>query len=410
MKKRIKWLALLAVVCLLLGGCTSMDLRVQTQLVPPGLTGEQADIQAAFESYLETRGDGSAVSYRLQFPATGEHRAAFILQDLDGDKQEEALVFYRTSPESNDVHMNVLCNVDDEWNSVADIAGGSVGVQEIRFGDIFGDGTRAVFVGWSFGSQRESNLRVYRYQNAQITECYRSLYSRLIVSPISRTDREDILLLHLKSRSVGAATLITTEGENFRTLSSTAVDGSVIRYTDTYACINERGDTEIYADGIKETGTITELLVWNGTTLSAPLYKAVQGGTAASFRTGTLSMLDVDKDGLMEWPVLRDTVLGDVGVVDWMRWDAAIGLPVVKCSSYVCSADGYAWLWPAEEWPAETVVSYVPQTKTMTVSASDRTPLFSVSVVEDELTIRMMPDCPLDSRTVRNQLIRLEEE
>ena len=251
MKKRIKWLALLAVVCLLLGGCTSMDLRVQTQLVPPGLTGEQADIQAAFESYLETRGDGSAVSYRLQFPATGEHRAAFILQDLDGDKQEEALVFYRTSPESNDVHMNVLCNVDDEWNSVADIAGGSVGVQEIRFGDIFGDGTKAVFVGWSFGSQRESNLRVYRYQNAQITECYRSLYSRLIVSPISRTDREDILLLHLKSRSVGAATLITTEGENFRTLSSTAVDGSVIRYTDTYACINERGDTEIYSDGIK---------------------------------------------------------------------------------------------------------------------------------------------------------------
>lgn len=412
MRVKRLWLTVCLTVCLLLCGCNGIDLRIQTQLVPPGLTGEQASIQAAFEAYLHASADASEINYRLQFPTSGEYRSAFILQDLDGDEQEEAIVFYLPSPEGTEIHMNLLSQTEDAWQSVADIPTGSATIQEIRFGNIFGDGGNALFIGSSIGSTRESNLRIYRLADRELLECYSGLYSRVVISPVSHTERDDFVLLHLQTDSVGTAKLVTVENGVFETLSSTTVDGSVIRYTDSHASINTAGQVEISVDGRKETGMITELLLWDGEQLTAPLYNELQGGTTASFRQQTMAMTDIGRDGLMEWPVVPDAT-DDAQMITWMRWDPELSRPAVVCNSYLCVPDHYLWLWPEEAWPLDTVTAYNDTTGTFSVYEADGTLLFSVRMNDDrEFSVSITGSCPLDQRSVRGRIQSLiaEEE
>lgn len=412
MRIKTLWLTVCLTVCLLLCGCSNVDLRIQTQLVPPGLTGEQASIQAAFEAYLHASGDASEINYRLQFPTSGEYRSAFILQDLNGDEQEEAIVFYLPSPEGTDIHMNLLSQTEDEWQSVADISTGSASIQEIRFGNVFGDGGNALFVGSSIGSTRESNLRVYRFVERELLECYSGLYSRVVIAPVSTTERDDFVLLHLQTDSVGTAKLVTVEQGMFQTLSTTTVDGSVIRYTDSHASVNTAGQVEISVDGRKETGMITELLLWDGEQLTAPLYNELQGGTTASFRQQTLAMTDIGRDGLMEWPVVQGGA-GDAQMVTWMRWDPTLGRPAIVCNSTLCVPDHYLWLWPEQNWPLDLVATYNSAQNTLSFSRPDGTLLMTLRMNEDrEVSVTVTDDCPLEQRAVRARIQSLiaEEE
>ncbi len=409
---RIKrlWLSVCLIVCLLLCGCNGIDLRIQTQLVPPGLTGEQASIQTAFEAYLHASANASEINYRLQFPTSGEYRSAFILQDLNGDGTEEAIVFYLLSPESTDIHMNLLSCIEDDWQSVADVPTGSAAIQEVRFGNVFGDGGNALFIGSSIGSTRESNLRVYRYADRELLECYSGLYSRMVISPISNTSRDDLVLLHLQTDSVGTAKLVTVEQGLFKTLSTATVDGSVIRYIDSHASVNAAGQIEIAVDGRKETGMITELLLWDGEKLTAPLYDELQGGTVASFRPQALSMTDIGNDGLTEWPAMQDEA-GDVRTVTWMRWDPENEMPTVAYNTYLCVPNHYQWLCPEGDWLPDTVASYDGSTDTLFVSKADGTLLFTIRVnANREFTVTTTENCPLDQRTVRGRIHSLLDE
>ena len=404
------WLTVCLAVCLLLSGCNGIDLRIQTQLVPPGLVGEQASIQAAFEAYLHASADASEINYRLQFPTSGEYRSAFILQDLNGDGEREAIVLYLPSPESTDIHMNLLSQTEDEWQSVADVATGSATIQEVRFGNVFGDGGNALFLGSSIGSTRESNLRIYRFVDRELLECYSSLYSRVVIAPVSDTRRDDFVLLHLQTDSIGTAKLVTVDGGLFETLSTATVDGSVIRYTDSHISVNHAGQVEIAVDGRKETGLITELLVWDGKQLTAPLYDELQGGTTASFRQQALPMTDIGNDGLMEWPVMLDED-GEVRTVAWMRWDPELARPAVIYNSYLCAPNDYEWLWPEENWPMDAVASYDGTTNTLDIREADGALLFSIRMNDNrEFTVTTTERCPLDQRVVRGRIRSLLAE
>ena len=86
-----------AALCLLLTGCDLLpDERIQVEelLRAPRLSGDYGDVQTALNDWLEE-------SAQLKYPMQGELLSPFLLQDLDGDGQQDAAVLYTTARSSN---------------------------------------------------------------------------------------------------------------------------------------------------------------------------------------------------------------------------------------------------------------------------------------------------------------------
>ena len=90
----------------LMSGC-SVGIDVETLLRPPRPAGEQQQIQKALEKYILSEQKKQAADtlggYILKYPRFGDHRSAFVLQDLNGNGVDEAIVFYSFGKENSNV-------------------------------------------------------------------------------------------------------------------------------------------------------------------------------------------------------------------------------------------------------------------------------------------------------------------
>ena len=98
MKRR--WFLVLSAGCMmgLLSACglpMSENVQVEELLRAPRLPGDYGALQNALNEWL-------GESAQLKYPMQGELLSPFLLQDLDGDGQQDAAVLYTTAQSSNE--------------------------------------------------------------------------------------------------------------------------------------------------------------------------------------------------------------------------------------------------------------------------------------------------------------------
>ena len=70
----------------------------------------------------------------MKYPRSGENLSAFIVDDIDNDSQEEAIVFYKKNAiktEDNSLRINILDQEDSVWRSVYDRAADGNEVEQV---------------------------------------------------------------------------------------------------------------------------------------------------------------------------------------------------------------------------------------------------------------------------------------
>ena len=146
-----------AAVCFL-SGCTVFDGSPESLLFPPKLTETQT---AVYNALKLSTGD----HIELVYPAGGEYRSAFVLYDLDGEKTEEAIVFYREkNPSENGdsgLRMNFLDQEDGAWISVTDRPVAGTKIESVSFYDFSGEVSIGVVC--SVLAQSEKSLSLLKY-------------------------------------------------------------------------------------------------------------------------------------------------------------------------------------------------------------------------------------------------------
>ena len=108
------------IICIILTvifitGC-SFGTSIDNLLTPPKLSVEQEQIYNAL-----TDTTGSAIN--LKYPKSGKYLSAFIIEDIDGDGENESIVFYEKKGltiNENTLRINVLDHFNDKWQSVCD--------------------------------------------------------------------------------------------------------------------------------------------------------------------------------------------------------------------------------------------------------------------------------------------------
>ena len=159
---------------LLLTGC-SLNTSIDALLTPPKLSAQQEQIYSALKNYT-----GPNIS--LKYPRSGENLSAFIVDDIDNDSQEEAIVFYKKNAiktEDNSLRINILDQEDSVWRSVYDRAADGNEVEQVMITKLGEHDRVNIVVGYSLINQSEKVVSIYDYSDGNLNTTFENNYYSL---------------------------------------------------------------------------------------------------------------------------------------------------------------------------------------------------------------------------------------
>ena len=187
-KRFCLWL-LLALLCLLLAGCSMPGERAQVEelLRAPKLSGDYGDVQTALNDWL-------GESAQLKYPMQGELLSPFLLQDLDGDGQQDAAVLYTTAQSSNVCIAILQKNSDEGWQVRQNVEGLADTVESVSLAQLQPGGANQLVVGY-VAAQGDRYLAVYSYTNGELATILEQQYEQYLVEDITGGSNQDLILM-----------------------------------------------------------------------------------------------------------------------------------------------------------------------------------------------------------------------
>ncbi len=372
---RKNFFCVLAAVCVLLTlpGCSFIDLDVESQMRPPVGAGEQSAVQQALKEYIaslretpegeEPLDSGGII---LKYPGTGEYRSAFVFRDVDRDGVQEALAFYALS-ESANVHMALFSKASGVWLCSDDIEGLASEIESVTFGDLDGDRAPELLTGFGMYNTGDRLLMVYRMRDLHFAECYTDTYTHFAVAGITSDRHEDLLLYRVNAAERRTtARLLTFEGNAVVEKGQCYLDGQISSFGNySVAQINPslRG---VYQDcGKAAQTTVTELILWDGKQLLAPLYNPAENLNSITARESGLPSMDINYDGQIEWPqsvrfpgyAATPTPEVPLWLTAWYQWDPDMLRARKMITVTMVPADGY-FLQIPNSWTDKVTADY----------------------------------------------------
>lgn len=118
----------------------------------------------------------------MKYPRSGENLSAFIVDDIDNDSQEEAIVFYKKNAiktEDNSLRINILDQEDSVWRSVYDRAADGNEVEQVMITKLGEHDRVNIVVGYSLINQSEKVVSIYDYSDGNLNTTFENNYYSL---------------------------------------------------------------------------------------------------------------------------------------------------------------------------------------------------------------------------------------
>lgn len=309
--KKIISLVVVAIMLVLCSGCSLNIFSVESLIIPPEQSGKNGEVQKAFNTLM------SNTKFMLKTPATGEYQTSFVLIDVDGDKNEEAFVFYsETSSVEGTVRMAFMECIDGEWSISSDVKGSGSGINDVNFEDLNNDGVLEVFVGWSLLDGKTTHILSAFECVSSKDDSYalKSLGNEYcngkIFMDFNSDGNKDLVLVYLDDSSPVQKSYLRlfklTEKNQLLKYGETVLDssiGSIVSIKTDVATIKNNKTNRLFIDCAKTDRMIfTELVYWD-TQLLVPV-KALPEPSVSNVRSSLLPSTDIDSDGLLEIPSL----------------------------------------------------------------------------------------------------------
>lgn len=370
---KTKWIVFLCAIaffCMSLCGCSLIEFDGKAQLVSPLASGDEGQVQKVLENYiLSTSEKNLSNQYKLRYPRTGDYQTAFITEDVDSDGSNEVIVFYTMINAPEMIHVNYLKKSGAEWESINDITVPYSAIREVIFADLDGDNVKELLIGWEVGTTRDDHLCLYRISSSSMDEIGSFAYSKLLVENFSSSIKKDLFLFHMSNtESDVTVKMITVLDGTPLELGNVHVDGYIKQMDNFNICELSKDVKGVFFDGYKEgSDVVTELICWDGKNLTAPFYDEDSNITSLTARTSGIESLDVDGDGIPEWP-RSEKMIGNKEMkkgdktswlTEWCSWDYENQSISSKFYSITVPEDRY-YFRIEEEWLTELTSFYWP--------------------------------------------------
>lgn len=307
---RVVCLALLcAVVLVMLTGCSYNQTGIDAMLKPPKLSDQQNEIYAALTASVDKG------SIRLKYPRKGKFTSAFLVNNLDDEPSQEALVFYEltgSAAGTMSLRINVLDQQNGKWVSMQDIGAGA-GTSEVeKVSFVTVEQKIYVIIGFNLASTTEKSVAMYSYENGTLNEKFRTNCSNYEVIDLNNDGSSEIVTLTQKKNEAGNTTVtaelrrITTYGES-QILSVAQMDPNVTEYK--YITVGQLGDgrNALFLDGLRGTSVyMPEILACDS---NQQIENLMYDGNTMQYLEGVdqwtfdAPSIDLNGDGVVEIPV-----------------------------------------------------------------------------------------------------------
>ncbi len=190
MKRRTFLLLSAGCAMSLLSGCSfpmTENMQVEELLRAPRLSGDYGALQNALNEWL-------GESAQLKYPMQGDLLSPFLLQDLDGDGEQDAAVLYTTAQTSNVCIAFLQRDDDGVWTVRKSIEGLADTVDNVRLAQLQDGGAVQLVVGY-LASQGDSYLAVYSYERGEVNAILEQSYEQYLVEDITGGGNEDLILM-----------------------------------------------------------------------------------------------------------------------------------------------------------------------------------------------------------------------
>ena len=334
----------------ILTGCT-FGASIDTLMAPPKLSLDQEQIYNELGS--------PETSIRLKYPKSGKYLSAFIIEDIDGDGGDEAIVFYERlnhAADENSLRISVLDKREDGWHSGSDIPAEGSEVEEVIISKLGANSRINIIIGTSTLNRSEKNVAIYNYFNdTLIREPTLTLpYSYIGVNDLDMDGQNEFL--RLASSSNGEPAL----AEAYNLDKNGKYHKMSLQLSDSYSDFDisygklPNGKLGMYIDAAAGNGMIQSEVVYMQDRTLQKVSGTPEESTATE-RSAGCRCFDVDGDGSIEIP-FQKTAPGNeraaegeqLKLTEWMRLDSDMKLR--KCyTSYYSLNDGYIFIFP-EKW------------------------------------------------------------
>lgn len=340
-----------------MSGCTIFDGSLESLLSPPKLTEVQT---AIYNALILSTGE----QIELVYPTGGEYRSPFVLHDLDSERTDEAIVFYRVKSMSDNsessLRMNFLDQTEGGWVSMLDRPIAGTGIESVNFYNFNDDVSIALTC--TALAQTERSLLILKYADGRVDEQFRSNFNFLQVTDLDNNGLDELFLVNYDTvmgyhhaHLLGSVLTEEPDGDSY----SVGVMSSVPLFTDissiqalTRQKLNENESLLFidYFKGDNAYGTQILLSYKNNLTqiISEGLNRRSNSNTPLQYS------IDIDGDGRVEVPVTvalpgyeNRTVPEQLYSVEWYYADEENNKMLTKkYTTYVNSGGDYLFYIP----------------------------------------------------------------
>ena len=306
--KKATALLLCIIMVLLCSGCSLNFFSVESLLSPPSQSGKNGEVEKAFKKLMAEK------TIQLRTPQSGAYQTAFVLFDINGDSQEEAIVFYTDSAIDTSVRMSFMECINDTWMICADVKGAGSNVFDLSFSDMDNDGIYEILVGWSlFDTKTAKIVSVYEAVAGEkgvfnLNTLGNEYYYSKSITDFNGDEKDDLALVYLDDTGETQKSYFRcfslSDSNEFVKYSDIKLDSNISSVTKIqYDTVRHKGETckRVFIDCLKtETSMFTEMLYWDIDELK--IVRNIKNPVSTTLRSPKIYCRDIDGDGLLEIP------------------------------------------------------------------------------------------------------------
>ena len=244
-------------------------------------------------------------------PVGGENRQPLQMEDLDGDGQQEAIVFAKDSGEKP-LKIYIFARNNDTFSLASVIEGDGTSFESVSYAQIDGSPGLEIIVGRSIHNQVFKALSVYSFQGNSSVELMASNCSAYTVTDLDVDGRTDLFLIRFDSEiKAGTAEFYRYNGGVMvrePEMSLTQGVSSIKRLTTAY--MEEDVPAVFVAGALDENTLVTDVFVFHNGSLQN-LAAATDPSGSPTVRNYYAYGTDIDDDGLIELPEVEKMPNGD---------------------------------------------------------------------------------------------------
>ncbi len=314
--KRVALLILLLIVAFSLSGC--LFISVDELYALPKHSDQYNDLQAAIDQAMTPD-----LSYSA--PISGQNQQAIQLVDLDGDSEEEAVVFLKSTGDKP-LKVYIFDSVEEHFENVAVIEGDGSAYESVEYVQLDGKPGLDIVLGRQISDQVLHAMSAYAVYDNRVVELMSANYSEYTTVDLDLNGCTDIVILRSDSNDRnGVVELYRYRNDQMErdpeARMSTATE-SIQRIVTGQ--VDNNVPAVFVASTYEENNLVTDIFAMKDGTFQNISYSAESGTSTQTVSNYYVYATDIDSDGIIELPrleLLRTTNADDGGywIIHWYK-------------------------------------------------------------------------------------------